>query len=191
MSAATLRNWEHGRNRPQSRRQAERLAQDLGATVEELGLAEPAPAGVELPSVASCYVVRDGRLLMTRRRFAEGTFEWAAISGKIEPGETADQAAVREAREEVGLSIEVTDRLGERVHPATGRHLIYVTARVLSGEPAIVDHEEITAMDWADWPTVQERWSTLKGGIFPPVREYLSRVLVAERAADPGASSAT
>jgi len=131
-----------------------------------------------LPSVASCYIVRDGRLLMTQRRFAEGTFEWAAISGKIEAGETPAQAAVREAREEVGLSIEVTDQLGERVHPATGRHLIYVAARVVDGgEPAIVDHEEITAMDWADWPTVQARWSTLKGGIFPPVREYLSRVM--------------
>lgn len=130
-----------------------------------------------LPSVASCYVVHDGRLLMTRRRFSEGTFEWAAISGGIEPGETPEQAAVREAREEVGLTIEVSERLGDRLHPATGRHLIYIAARIVDGAPSLIDHEENVEWDWADWPTVQQRWANLKGGIFPPVLAYLEQAM--------------
>lgn len=132
----------------------------------------------QLPSVAACYIVRAGRLLMVRRRFREGTLVWAGPSGEVEPGETPEAAAIREVREEVGLEIEVIERLGDRVQPASGRHLIYFACRVISGEADVVDHEEIAAVEWCDWPTVEARWADLKGGIFPPVREYLTRELV-------------
>ena len=35
--------------------------------------------------------------------------------------------------------------MGERVHPATGRHLIYFVCRFVAGEPTIDDHEEVAA----------------------------------------------
>jgi len=130
------------------------------------------------PSVAACYIVRDGRLLMVKRRVRQGTLVWAGPSGDIEPGETPEQAAIREVREEVGIEIEVLERLGDRMQPATGRHLIYLACRVVAGEPTVVDHEEISDVDWAGWDTVQARWASLKGGIYPPVRAYLERVLV-------------
>ena len=138
----------------------------------------------DLP-VAACYIVKNGRLLMVRRRRREGTLEWAGPSGTIEPGETPEEAAVREVREEVGVTIEVERRLGERDHPATGRHLIYLVCRIVDGEPKLIDHEEISAIEWADLATVKERWSTLKGGIFPPVVEYLERTMAPETPAKP------
>jgi len=131
----------------------------------------------QLP-VAACYIVKHGELLMVRRRRREGTLEWAGPSGTIEPGETPEEAAIREVREEVGVTIEVEQRLGERDHPATGRHLIYLACRIIEGDPKLIDHEEISAIEWADLATVKERWSTLKGGIFPPVLEYLERTMV-------------
>jgi 8-oxo-dGTP diphosphatase len=181
MNERTVRHWEEGRSDP-TKRNAVRVARVLGVAVADLKQAattgvEPATMPDTRPSVASCYVIQDGRLLMTKRRFREGTFEWAAISGEIEPGETPEQAAVREAHEEVGLEIEAVERLGERVHPATGRHLIYVAARPVKGAPVVVDHEENTRFDWADLETVKERWATLKGGIFPPVLAYLERTM--------------
>lgn len=134
------------------------------------------------PSVAACYIVRDGQLLMVRRRFREGTLEWAGPSGSLGPGETAMQAAVRETMEEIGVEIEPLSILGDRVHPATGRHLIYVACRYLSGEPRVVDHEEVAAVEWVPIPEALERWSGLTGGVYPPVREYLERALAGERA---------
>lgn len=133
--------------------------------------------GQSLPSVAACYIVRDGKLLMVRRRRPEGSLEWAGPSGNVEPGETPEQAAVREVQEEVGLTVVVERRLGERVHPATGRHLVYLGCRVVAGEPAVVAHDEISAVEWCDLSTVRERWAGLKGGIFPPVLEYLERAM--------------
>lgn len=141
--------------------------------------AEPEPDAK--PSVAACYIVEDGRLLMVRRRFKAGTLEWAGPSGNIEPGETPEAAAVREVLEEVGVAIVVERRLGDRVHPATGRHLIYLACRILAGDPEIRDHEEIEAVEWVPIPEALERWAGLKGGVFGPVREYLTAAMVQGR----------
>jgi 8-oxo-dGTP diphosphatase len=148
------------------------VARDEVATVGSMHLAADGR-----PLVAACYIVRNGRLLMVKRRIRNGAPEWTGPSGNVEPGETPEEAAVREVAEEVGLTVAVSHRLGERVHPATGRHLIYIVCECIAGEAAVVDHEEITAIEWCDVATVFERWGGLEGGIYPPVREYLERVL--------------
>jgi 8-oxo-dGTP diphosphatase len=140
---------------------------------------------VERPSVAVAYIVENGRLLMVRRRFREGTLEWAGPSGQVEPGETPEEAVVREVREEVGLEVVVGRRLGERVHPATERHLIYFVCRLVSGTAEVIAREEITAVEWCELPVVLERWAGLKGGIFPPVVAYLQATMGATAPAEP------
>jgi 8-oxo-dGTP diphosphatase len=142
----------------------------------------PAPVEAALPdgqqlSVVIAVIAHDGLTLMTRRRFREGTLEWSAPSGEIEPGETPEQAAVREVREEVGLEVTADHYLGERVHPASGRHLVYIACRVVSGNAAIIDHEELAEIAWCTLPEVQDRLKNLKGGLFEPVRIFLQEAL--------------
>jgi len=69
--------------------------------------------------------VRDeaGRLLLVRRGHEPGLGTWSLPGGRIEPGESAAEAAVREVREETGLDVRVGDLLltvdlpgGYRVH---------------------------------------------------------------------------
>jgi 8-oxo-dGTP diphosphatase len=131
------------------------------------------------PSVVVCCIIKDGLLLLVRRKIREGTLEWAEPSGKIEPGETPEQAAIREVKEEVGLTVEVTQRLGDRVHPATGRHLIYLACRVAAGEAAILDCKAISQMEWCGLHTAKARQSNLKGGIFPPLLRYMEATMTA------------
>jgi len=114
----------------------------------------------QLLSVAACYIVRDGKLLMVRRRRREGALEWAGPSGNVEPDETPEQAAVREVQEEVGVTVVVERRLGERVHPANGRHLVYFARRIVEGEPEVADADEISAVEWCDLATGARRRST-------------------------------
>jgi 8-oxo-dGTP diphosphatase len=54
--------------------------------------------------VAAAVVWREGRVLLTRRP-PGGPFglKWEFPGGKLEPGETAEQALVRELREELGV----------------------------------------------------------------------------------------
>lgn len=53
--------------------------------------------------VAAAVVVDNGRLLLVRRRIAEGDLSWQFPAGKVEPGESREAAAVREAHEETGV----------------------------------------------------------------------------------------
>ena len=53
-----------------------------------------------------------GRLLLVRRRNEPSRGAWCEPSGRCEPGETPEQACVREAREESGLEVRVIRRLG-------------------------------------------------------------------------------
>jgi 8-oxo-dGTP diphosphatase len=50
------------------------------------------------------YLVRDGRVLLIHKKRGLGNGKVNAPGGHIEPGETPEQAAVREYREEVGLT---------------------------------------------------------------------------------------
>ncbi|MGG8409434.1 NUDIX hydrolase, partial [Streptomyces sp. 12297] len=70
--------------------------------------------------MAGAVVAHQGRVLLVRRRVPEGRLSWQFPAGKVEPGESFEQAAVRETKEEAGLDVVVVARLGERVHPITG-----------------------------------------------------------------------
>ena len=95
----------------------------------------------EKPGISAAIVVNDGRVLMVRRRMREGELMWQFPAGAIEAGETAEQAAVRETKEETGLTVESGKLLGERVHPKTGRSMSYTACDLVSGEAYVADTE--------------------------------------------------
>ncbi|CAG7635700.1 NADH pyrophosphatase [Paenibacillus solanacearum] len=50
-----------------------------------------------------CFVIRGSRVLMLNRSKPPGMGCWNGVGGKIEPGETPEQGAIREIREETGI----------------------------------------------------------------------------------------
>jgi 8-oxo-dGTP diphosphatase len=70
-------------------------------------------------------VARDGRYLLVRRaRGVVAPGAWCFVGGAIEPGETQEQALVREFAEEVGGVIRPVRRIWEYLHP-DGRLRLY------------------------------------------------------------------
>jgi 8-oxo-dGTP diphosphatase len=57
--------------------------------------------------------LRDGCLLLIRRGHAPSRGRWSLPGGRVEPGETAQQAVAREVFEETGLAVEVGAFVGE------------------------------------------------------------------------------
>jgi 8-oxo-dGTP diphosphatase len=61
--------------------------------------------------------------------------------------------------------------IGERDHPATGRHMIYMAAVPVRGTEVFVgDEAELAEVRWVDTTEADE----LLPGMFGPVREYLA-----------------
>ena len=100
-------------------------------------------------------VLRDatGRVLAARRDRPAG---WELPGGKVEPGETEPAALVRELREELGVTVEVGERIGPDVPIGPDFHLRAWTAALIHGEPAALEHAELRWLAPDELDTV--RW---------------------------------
>ena len=106
---------------------------------------------VELQPVVAAIVTSELGVLVGRRN--DGKPPWTFIAGEQEPGERNEDTAIREVKEETGLRVEAGQVIGERVHPKTGRTMIYMSAAPTHGTEVIVgDEEELACRSERRWP---------------------------------------
>ncbi len=101
-------------------------------------------------------LIRGGTKFLICRRAANKRrgLLWEFVGGKLEPGETAGQALVRECREELAITVEPLDIFAEVVHeyPDMTVHLTLFNAVITQGEPQRLEHEEIKWISPAEIP---------------------------------------
>ncbi|QIK77417.1 NUDIX domain-containing protein [Nocardioides piscis] len=99
--------------------------------------------------VAAVAIVRDGCVLTVRK---EGTSRFMLVGGKLEPGETPLDAALRETREEVGIDVVDLELLGEFVSEAANEpgHELHSTVFVGMADADPVAAGEIAEVRWTD-----------------------------------------
>ena len=70
---------------------------------------------------------------------------WEFVGGKVEKGETKEQALVRECREELAITVSVGDEFMDVVHeyPDITVHLTLFHASVKEGVPQKLEHNDI------------------------------------------------
>ncbi|MEV0096095.1 (deoxy)nucleoside triphosphate pyrophosphohydrolase [Streptomyces sp. NPDC050738] len=117
-----------------------------------------------------------GRLLAARRSAPpELAGRWELPGGKVEPGESPEEALVRELREELGVEAGILERIPGAWPLKPGLVLQVWTARLSAGEPQpLQDHDElrwlgpdeIDSVDWLeqDRPAVKEAARRLSEG---------------------------
>ena len=110
--------------------------------------AVPSDDGSRRVSVVGAALLRAGddgrqRVLASRRTeppHLAGFWEFAG--GKVEAGESDEQALRRELREELGVEAAVGRQIGEDLPIGQTAVLRVYLAELVAGEPALIDHDE-------------------------------------------------
>ena len=99
-------------------------------------------------------LIRDGERFLVCQRPAHKArgLLWEFVGGKVEPGETKQEALIRECREELGVTVAVRDVFMEVTHtyPDLTVHLTLFDAAIAEGVPQKLEHNDIR------WLTVGE-----------------------------------
>jgi 8-oxo-dGTP diphosphatase len=103
-------------------------------------MSSPLPAPVPAVGVVC---LRGGEVLLIRRGKPPKQGEWSLPGGRIEPGERAVDAGLRELMEETGVKAEIVGLIDvvDGLFPEAGRHYVLIdyAARWISGEPVAGD----------------------------------------------------
>lgn len=92
-------------------------------------------------------LIWDGKKFMICQRpeYKARGLMWEFVGGKVEPGETKEQALVRECREELDITVSVGEVFMEVVHeyPDLTVHLTLFHAAIAEGVPKKLEHNDI------------------------------------------------
>ena len=123
--------------------------------------------------VVAAIIIHENKIFATQRGYGEFKDGWEFPGGTIEPGETPQEAFVREIQEELDIEIEVKDFLEtvEYDYPAFHLSMDCFFCVIKSGELVLKEHEA------AKWLTVETLdsvdWLPADQGLVEGIREYL------------------
>lgn len=128
---------------------------------------------------AGGVVMNEGNVLVIvpTRRAADGSLVLCLPKGHLDEGETNEQAATREVREETGATVELVNELGEvrywyvRNRRRVAKSVFFFLFRYLSGDLSDHDDEVLEAR----WMPAAEAQKALS---YPGERDMVSRALV-------------
>ena len=102
--------------------------------------------------VAALIWNSDNFMICQRPAHKDRGLLWEFVGGKVEPGETKEQALIRECQEELAITLSVGDVFTEVVHeyPDISIRLTLFNATIADGIPQKLEHNDIR------WITVDE-----------------------------------
>lgn len=104
--------------------------------------------------VAALIWDKDKFLICQRPAHKARALLWEFVGGKVEPGETKEQALIRECQEELVVTLSVGDIVMDVVHeyPDITIHLSLFSAVIAEGVPQKLEHNDIRWISSSEIP---------------------------------------
>ncbi len=125
--------------------------------------------------VVAALIWNEGRFMICRRpaHKARGML-WEFVGGKVEAGETKEQALIRECKEELDILLDVGPEFMEVTHeyPDITVHLTLFNSTIREGEPKLLEHNDLQWItpaeieDYAFCPADEEILAKIKKDFF-------------------------
>lgn len=113
-----------------------------------------------LKLIAGCVIAKDGKYLLVQEKKPDVYGKWNLPAGHVDPGENIGQAAVREALEETGFTVELGREVLVEQSPEKGREFHAFSATIAGGELAVPEDEVLAA----DWFSLEEIYAMQQAG---------------------------
>lgn len=129
------------------------------------------------PKVVLALIENEGKFVLIRRKIPSLKVEWAFPGGVTEPGETEEESAKREAKQEVGIEVVVKEKLLERKHPNTYVEIAYFYCEPVNAPvmPVVGEPDEIVEAEWVPAEEVMARFTS---DVHPKIKEFIeSKIL--------------
>ena len=105
---------------------------------------------MDIKKHSAIVIVKDKKFLFAQRSAVKKSLPnmWAFPSGTIEAGESPEQTAVREAKEELGADVVAEKQFAKADLPELSATIYFVLCRMKSEQDIIFDQREIQAIKW-------------------------------------------
>ncbi len=126
--------------------------------------------------VVAAIIIHNKQIFVTQRGYGEFKDGWEFPGGKIEPGETPQEALAREIKEELDIEIEVGDYLETVEYDYPSFHLAMdcFFCTIKSGKLVLKEHEA------AKWLTMENLdsvdWLPADKGLIESIKKYLLKI---------------
>lgn len=120
--------------------------------------------------VVAALIWQNGKFLICQRpEHKPNKLRWEFVGGKVEVGETKEQALERECREELGVEVSVGEEFMDITHtyPDVTIHLTLFCATIKAGAPQMLEHRDMC------WISPQE---TDKYNFCPADKDILAKI---------------
>ncbi len=124
-----------------------------------------------LEAIVAVITNGDKVLLIQRAPSVRGGGYWAPVSGEVEPGESQEAAVVREAKEEVGLTVRPIRKVWENISSGGTFRLHWWLAEYVAGE-LVLEKREVSDARWLTADEINRLDGTFEGD-----REFFQKVL--------------
>lgn len=130
-----------------------------------------APISVANFRVTIGILKKDGQVLLVKRKKPEGTLIWQFPAGIIKPAEKAEERVVKEFLGETGITVEVEQLLGKRIHPNTKAVSYYFSLRYIAGDARNGDMDE---NDEVKWVPIEDYKGLITSDLYINIEKYLA-----------------